>query len=221
MQCLYCKKQVPSDALICPHCGKPLVLDATLLPKDLIVEKPDESIKEEPIIEEQVVAEEHLPEEEVLEEQSEEPQEEPASEPKKQRSQKEKRERPRKENDQKKKPKHQFGKSVLILLLTVLSICGFILLKVVTPDAAVNLINQIKANTTLKIINYLLLFIPTLLIFILGQLGWGLIVILAGVAILSSLLVMIKATKTKKFLLLGIIALNVALIISAIIMYWH
>lgn len=216
MQCIYCKKQVPSDALVCPHCGKALVLDASLLPTDALKEAEPEKevVREEPIQErKQEVKEEQ--QEQVVVEPVQVKQEEPVREEAKQE---------RKEERVKQKPKRgkfQFGKIIMILCLTAVSICSFILLKVVTPEAAVELINKIKADPTLRVINYILLLIPTLLIFILGQLGWGLIMIIAGITILSCLLVMIKATKTKKFILLGIIALNVALIISAIIMYWH
>ena len=212
MQCIYCKKQVSSDALVCPHCGKSLVLDASLLPADALKEPEPEKevVREEPIIEtKQEVKEE--PQQQVVVEPIQVKQEEPIKEEVKQ-------ERPK---PKQKRGKFQFGKIIMILGLTLVSICSFILLKIVTPEAAVELINKIKADPTLRVINYILLLIPTLLIFILGQLGWGLILIIAGITIFASLLVMIKATKTKKFILLGIIALNVALIISAVIMYWH
>lgn len=208
MQCPYCKKQVPSDALICPHCGKSLVLDASFLPQQPVDEQSEERIDPEVVVPEKDVSKD------ITEEKTQ-----PVDQPKQETV--EEAPIPQKIKKERAKPRHQFGKSILILALTILSVFSFILLKIVTPDAAMHLINSIKENEALRIINYVLIFIPTTMIFIMGQLGWGFILIIAGITILASLLVMIRATKTKKFLLLGIIALNVALIISAIIMYWH
>ena len=197
MRCPYCEKLISNSSIVCPNCGKSLLANTklnTLLQEEQIVSE-EEKAQDAPVITEEKPKE-------VLEE-AKVVQEEKRSEQPKQYK------------------KRRFGKQTyrmfLLGLLFIIGLICMILLKVLKPEVVAGTINDIWSDKLLAVLNILLLTIPTTFLFLLGQLGWLLILIVCGVGIMSSLLLMIRTTKTKKMIALGIIALYVVLIIITLI----
>ena len=104
------------------------------------------------------------------------------------------------------------------VILALLVLC-FVLIPYAGEAKVLKVLEQIKASTFLKVMNIIMFYIPYLLLLLLSKVGWFCLLGLAILGIIISLLMMIKTSKTQKFILLGIIALYVAYLIIVVIIY--
>lgn len=193
MKCRYCGATINNDSRFCQYCGKTVILNEEL-------ENLMQPAKEEQVVEKEpeykVVKEEHIEKRE------------PKVKPQKTKT-----------NKKHKRYSKQAIRSYIMVGLALIAIICICLLPLITPEKSKQIIDAMWTNDLWNVVNLCMFGIPSLFIILMGRMGWVLVLFIALIGIGISLLTMIRTTRTKKMILLGIIASYVVIAIIALIIF--
>ena len=217
MKCRYCGSTINSDSRFCQYCGHTVIQNenlAKMMEPTEVVEEPQEELPEEKPQKEEYKKEKRR-EERYHNEHHDDYHNDRHNDYHNDRYN----DYHRPEQRKKKRFSKQHIRSLIMLSLAIVAIICGILLPFITPEKSKSIIDAMWTNSFWKVLNIIMLTIPQGFITLLGQMGWLFIlfICLAGIAI--SLLTMIRTTRTKKMISLGIISAYVVILIITLIIF--